>query len=338
MNLFSRLFVQSSAIKDKKQTDTPTPDRGSVEPISTANWDNTSKLQEKYGPAKLKWDSNQYDWDTFIYLCYCDIGTYKRWIRNAINPQKFFSNYAQLLNQLDELAKYESCYHFQNPTPHQELKQYKEKFPDLVTTFLYRCWESCLNKAASQKTIAKREEIVQQFFVTMETYYEDIPSQSKNTLVQIKKEPLDFQRIKPKEKPLPAFDNVQEKDLLNTLEQCTCAMDSYFALLRLIDFYYKYREVNSNYIQACKELCEKSIALLPYVDKEEQAYRGQPFTAHIPAFDRLYMINYHEKNYAAALKICKQQLGCKQVCKYPEFIQKINKRIETCQKKIDSQK
>lgn len=299
-------------------------------------WANAPTLQEKYGPAKLKWDPKQYDLDTFVYLCYCDIGSYKKWVRDAIDPRKFFSNYAQLISQLDELSKYEGRYRFEKPTPSQEIKQYEEKFPELVNAFLYRSWDSCLNKAASRKTLAKREEFVQQFFATMEEYSDQIPPQSKSTLAQIKAEPLDLQNIERKEKALPVFDAAQEADLLDALQQCTCAMDTYFALRVLIDFYYKYRKVNSDYIQTCKKFCEKSIALLPEVDKENRESMGYAFTAHIPAFDRLYMINYREKDYAAALKVCKQQLRCKQVCKDPEFIRKINKRIEICQNKLDS--
>ena len=272
--------------------------------------------------------------DNYIYCVYCDIGTHKKWVREATSPEKFFLNYNKLLDCLHDLAAYENEYEFKEPYPSEEARAYKRQFGELTDAFIYRAWEACLNLAATRKSEEKRKEIVDDFFNKIKAYEEILPARSGELLEQIRKAPIDYGKIEKREAPPPTFDFEAENALKETLSNSQGYSQTHFALLRLIDFYYKFRTLDQKYLGYCKELCKADISLLPLVDMEEQQETGRPFVARIPSFDRLYMIEYNNKDYLAAIEICNQQLRCEQVLKSSELLAKVEKRVLTCRRKL----
>lgn len=128
------------------------------------------------------------------------------------------------------------------------------------------------------------------------------------------------------------IDSTQEKELLRQYKSAhNNAMDRHFALIALQDFYYRYRALDSRYLQMCIDYCNEDITLLPQVQsqhvreeranllklasvysKNELAERLaaiHAFNGNIPAFKRLAIINEKSKDYAMAIDICNQAIG-----------------------------
>ena len=156
----------------------------------------------------------------------------------------------------------------------------------------------------------------------------------KKELAQMRKEGTLPAEKKPKSAKVIkslSLDSTQEKELLRQYKSaCTNAMDMHFALIALQDFYYKYRELDSKYLQMCIDYCNEDITLLPqmqsqYVREEkanlqklasvysknelaERLSAIHAFNGIIPAFKRLAIINEKGKNYARAIDICNQAI------------------------------
>lgn len=123
------------------------------------------------------------------------------------------------------------------------------------------------------------------------------------------------------------FDAKKETELLNQLSAAEKDLvKRHFVFLMLEDFYYKYRELDSKYIEKCKEYCIKDISSLNEMEEEyilqeiEMAkYTGESvekirktgFIGRIPSFGRLIIIYEKEKDYENALKICDKAISFK---------------------------
>lgn len=154
----------------------------------------------------------------------------------------------------------------------------------------------------------------------------------KEELAQMRKEGALLNENKPKPAkvigPL-SLDSAQEKKLLQQYTSShTNAMDRHFALIALQDFYYKYRTLDSRYLQMCIDYCNEDITLLPQVQSQyvreervnlqklasvyskneltERLSAIHAFNGSIPAFKRLAIINEKNKDYAKAINICNQ--------------------------------
>lgn len=124
-----------------------------------------------------------------------------------------------------------------------------------------------------------------------------------------------------------AFDTVHEAELLEAFnKQKTDPVNQHFASIELQDFYYKYRDLDSHYLEQCIYYCEDDISKLnalqdAYKKKEEgeikklsSVYSKKKidklieqitfFTGRIPAFQRLAVIYEKEKNYTKAISVC----------------------------------
>lgn len=272
--------------------------------------------------------------DTKIYLIYCEIGNCKHWIKSCIDPQKYFKNYDALLEYLKELISYENSYSFHEPFPHDELRYYKSSYDELAQTFLFRAWEACLNRAAEKKIEATRLKIIQDFFFQMESYRPRFTSGALAVFENLKNETIDLSGIQKREAPPPLFDSVKECELYEAVRNSHSSAEAYFSIMQLMLFYYKYRTLKDVYLDYCIKLCRADIALLSKVDKECQRRHGTPFTANLPAFDKLYSIYMKRHDYINALLVSQEYLNCPQRGNEAAQTMKIQKRIDLCKKKL----
>lgn len=282
----------------------------------------------------MKPNSSNLKTDDYIYLIYCEIGNCKHWIKTCTDPEKYFKNYDTLLEYFRELVSYEGSYNFHSPFPHEEIQYYKASYNKLTQEFLFRAWDSCLNKAALRKTLAARKKIIQSFFYQMELYHSHFTVSTLKVLENFKTELVDLNSIQKKEAPPPQFDHTREKELKENVQSSSDATSMYYSILELMLFYYKYRNLDTTYVEYCKKLCRANIALLPKVDQESRSERGRPFIAHLPAFDKLYSIYYKQGDYKNALLVCQEHLNCPQRGNNDDAeTTLIRKRIALCRKK-----
>jgi hypothetical protein len=131
-----------------------------------------------------------------------------------------------------------------------------------------------------------------------------------------------------KKTPIETFDAQKEKELLNKYNSCEPGtVEEHFVSIELQDFYYKYRNLDSKYLQKCIDFCNDDITKLQsinidYINSErasilELARLGTPkeeiekhlsevsvFSWTIPAFKRLAIIYEKNKDYDRAIAVC----------------------------------
>lgn len=93
------------------------------------------------------------------------------------------------------------------------------------------------------------------------------------------------------------FDFRKERELLAAYKPYKGHRDSneYFAAMPMIDFYYKFLNLDDKYLQACIHYCEVSISCLDAKDM-----RSFVHTVSIPAFKRLVIIYEKQGDYVKA--------------------------------------
>lgn len=126
------------------------------------------------------------------------------------------------------------------------------------------------------------------------------------------------------------FDERRERELLAQYRTAKNQVDRHFAIIGMIEFYYKYRELDSQHIKRCEELCLEDISGLQklqtdYCEGEKEnimkmakyhtkvetqkALNGVgPFIGDIPAFSRLAILYEKQKEYAKVIEICDQAI------------------------------
>lgn len=147
------------------------------------------------------------------------------------------------------------------------------------------------------------------------------------------------------------FDSFTEQSLLNILRNQTNAVARHYCYNDLIKFYFKYRNDYPDTIYKCIKYCIKDINSLPKVEiayvnqqieavsnlysydleKREQRIREikeRGFRATIPAFDKITMLYFYEKDYDSAIQYCKLAIEYGQDHDF-----KFTKRIERFKKK-----
>lgn len=147
------------------------------------------------------------------------------------------------------------------------------------------------------------------------------------------------------------FDRFTEQSLLNILENQNNAFRKHYCYNDLIKFYYKYRNNYPETVYKCMKLCIEDIKSLPDVetsyvnqqieavsnlysyDLEKRAQRikdikERGFRANIPAFDKITMLFFYEKDYEAAIQYCKIAIEYGQ-----DYDLKYTKRIERFKRK-----
>lgn len=114
-----------------------------------------------------------------------------------------------------------------------------------------------------------------------------------------------------------AFDYKKEKELLSEYNKYKDYKDKsfvYFSALPMIDFYYKFRNLDSRYLGECIKYCEICISLLtsPYMKNDLKA------GMYIPAFKRLFIIYKNNGEYQKAMNVIKQAKKYNQDAEYFE--------------------
>ncbi|MCR4621185.1 MAG: TerB N-terminal domain-containing protein [Clostridiales bacterium] len=134
--------------------------------------------------------------------------------------------------------------------------------------------------------------------------------------------------VKPKEEM--KFDAILERKLRTTYSNAkNNPMERHFASISLQDFYYKYRDLDQAYLDACIRYCKEDISQLEelqkcYYDEEQKRIKAYsylssneikqrlseitPFCGTIPAFKRLAIIYEKRKDYNNAIDICNQAI------------------------------
>lgn len=141
---------------------------------------------------------------------------------------------------------------------------------------------------------------------------------------------LEVEILPPKRKEVLTFDTMQEQQLLNAYNSTRVnSLDQHFASISIQDFYYKYRNLDREYLEKCIAYCKDDISKLPemqriYIEEEKNKIllrpllsaeekqkmisEIRPFFANIPAFKRLAIIYEKEKDYDSAISICDQAI------------------------------
>lgn len=161
----------------------------------------------------------------------------------------------------------------------------------------------------------------------------------------------------PKNKKPIVFDSKQEKLLLKEINKKRIT-EIHFAYIALQDFYYKYRDLNDEYLEKCIRFCEQDIDMLPSLQKEyrleeekralllasihskaeikRQIDRIEPFMGNIPAFFRLAVIYEKKNDIKGALKVCTKAIsyykGIGMVDTANEFEERYTKLINKIEK------
>ena len=117
-----------------------------------------------------------------VYLIFCDISTYRHWIKESTNPEKFFSNFDKLITALKELATID--YKFLEPTPSSELNELQENEQKYYQNFLARSWIKTVSDAEKLKTDKGKANKINSFFNDIEPYTKRF---SEKTLLMIEK-------------------------------------------------------------------------------------------------------------------------------------------------------
>lgn len=157
----------------------------------------------------------------------------------------------------------------------------------------------------------------------------------KNEVAEMRKTGILPMEEKPKNDKIvePLTFNYQfEAELLKQYKKSLSnAVDKHFALIGLQDFYYKYRELDSKYLQTCIAYCNEDISILPQMQaqyKRDEKARIQQlsiayskseiskklaavdnFNGNIPAFKRLAIIYEKSKDFNKAESICNQAIS-----------------------------
>jgi hypothetical protein len=147
----------------------------------------------------------------------------------------------------------------------------------------------------------------------------------------------------PKPKVIPIIDRVLETQYLNALGFAKTLLEKHFALMNIHEFYYKYRELDGQYIEICEKYCLEYIYLLKdlyieyittetkrlknhlemisnYHNQEANSIRTRTidelnqlnvkgFMGHIVSFDRLVIIYQKQRQIQKAIEICEKAIN-----------------------------
>ena len=291
---------------------------------------------------------NGVDFDNYIYLLFCDIANYKHWLVATVNPDKFFENYDLLIRELKFLTEVEneSAYPFYQPYPSEQLKEYEGEYPHLVNDFLHRSWEAMIDSASKLKTETGRQRRVASFFAKLDPFKSRLPTASLRLIESLQKEEIDWVEALKRTKPKPVFDSQAEKDLLDGLKKCTNLVQAHYAMYDLLQFYYRFRDVDACYLNKCIQLCKLDIEHYSEIeqeyirqmaqcvhntDKEQADEEINSIAAHgfrsDGFFERLAIIYDHLGEYDLAVEVCNKAIS------HGLDIKNFSKRIARYEKK-----
>lgn len=252
------------------------------------------------------------------------VSSNRQWIRDSTKVEVFFSNYEQLLINLQTLIEFEPYFPFEKPLPHQLLSEYTNNRDTITRSFIERWFESVISAASSLKTVDGKRKRINKEFDNFNPYLNRV-SEENAKLINDKRqsiEEIDLESIEKKEKTAPSFDTAKERELLTAMKTAKDNMDLHFCYIGLQDFYYKYRK-DEKYLNLCIDYCLKDLEII-------KTFKN--FIGTIPAFKRMAIIEENKKNYDSAINYCnmaieyykKQDLSNLQL----EFIDRKNKLVD----------
>lgn len=293
----------------------------------------------------------------------------KHWVRDSINPDSYFSNYTDLLVHLQILMEFEPYFPFRTPVPSSLYADYSSNREKYNSEFI-KCWfESVTSKASSLKTLEGRKKRIEKNCSEI-MLYRQFMTEDNIALINSLKENVEVDSISKSEKKLPEFDPETEAKLHEDLRASIGKpVQLHFSFIALQDFYYKYRDNDAEFLELCKQYCEKDIALIPQLDEayikenvdrillltthqdsvtkrkyneEIEQLRKNGFDARIPSFKRLSSIYERCNDFESALHYCDLEIKHYLAHGYApnsDRITEINKRIDRLknkEKKINS--
>lgn len=291
-----------------------------------------------------------------VYLFYCQLGSGKRFVTTCTSPDKFFENYDSIIAILEQLTSFEKkrLYEFYAPLPSSELLQYTsdEMYNKLVNDFIIRFWYKILDETRKIKSNMKRIEKINSIKSALQQHYDRFTKENLNLIDELLSTELNLDSLPSKPKERVEFDRFTEQSLLNIMKNQTNAVRKHYCYTDLIKFYYKYRNDYPQAAVECMKYCQKDIVSLPdveetyvnqqietinrlYGDNEEKRIsriaeiKERGFCATIPAFDKITMLFFYEKDYESAIAYCKMAIeyGQDHDLKYTKRIERFkNKR------------
>ena len=213
---------------------------------------------------------------------------------------------------------------------------------------------SIIDKSLKVPVIGENFKLKKAVYDLLETSHE----QTKARLASLRKsgELKKEVKVEPKKKEIPVFDTDKEKFILKQIqENKNNAVARHFSLNALLDFYYKYRDLDEKYVDKCIEVCIEDINTLTnlhadyrkqeisrirqlsdFHSKEQiEAYIANvKFLGIIPAFNRLAIIYEKNKRYNDAIIICEHAIGYYTKYDMPDLVSDFEERKEKLLKKV----
>lgn len=176
--------------------------------------------------------------------------------------------------------------------------------------------------------------LISDSFKIKKTFYdllEETHETVKVDLEELRKKgqaPTPKKKKKTKKKTILTFDKKEERKLLDELESTkNNVIDRHFTYIKLHNFYYKFRKLDTKYLDETIKYCKEDIESLDELQKayivselnslkkmdhlyEKNDYNErileieQGFQGSIPAFERLAIIYEKKKQYTQAVEIC----------------------------------
>lgn len=252
-------------------------------------------------------------------------------VNHTTNPKTYFGRLNFIFDTLIEMTKYEKSGIYKGSSPTQNLNKLKNDLESSVNAFIDRAYEAQIIKTCSLKTEQGKINSLNKFFDSMfaafecantfwsgdsvkehyigklftsgnMAYLNSLHEECKQTYNLEGDIATAIKNLVPKtEKPKLIFDKAKEKELLAEYRKYkdNDPSGAYYAAIPLIDFYYKYRDLDDKYLNLCIEYCNICISLLSSQDMQEYISEG----IFIPAFKKLVIIYDKKKEYEKALTI-----------------------------------
>lgn len=282
-------------------------------------------------------------------------------INKTTDPKVYFKRLNFIFDTLMEMTKYEKYDIYKGSTPTQDLDKLKNDLGSSVKAFIDRTYEAQILKTCNLKTHQGKVNSLNKYFDSMFSAFEcantfwsgsnekvhytgnlftDSNRAYLNSLYEDCKQAYDLEgnanindsikELIPKtEKPQLVFDVAKEKELLAEYRKHKDDIDSscaYYAVLPLIDFYYKYRSLDDKYLNLCIKYCNICISLLSSSGMKKYLSDG----ICIPAFKKLVIIYDKKKEYTKALEVIDKAVKYDREVEYYEkkrsaILKKMNK-------------
>ena len=119
--------------------------------------------------------------DNAVYLLYCDYSTAERWIKDSTKPESFFSNYLKAVQILSVLKDLNGSYHFDIPTPSDQLNDLFSNVTVNTNYFVKRYRDTIIKNIDRLKTEkAKITRIDNSFNILLKNYSDYLTAESKD--------------------------------------------------------------------------------------------------------------------------------------------------------------